>query len=215
MDRYYVLLFLVVGLSLSACKKGTNEKVVQNNSNLSTPTETLTKASAKTSTGEPATPESQIEVANLDADLLVRLIEEGINREREANGLALLQRDDILMKAAKERNDYQNLTGVQTERMKQTSTRLNTDKINYYGSQFTVVGENTMFHTFSIQRFEGKFSIVTPDYQTAANDIVSKWVKNEEDLVNIHSSIFTNWGTSVAWNEDYNALFATQLFGVL
>ena len=215
MDRYCVLLFLVLGLLLSSCKKGNNEELTQNTSNLSSPTETLTKSSARTSTGEPATPESQIEVANLDADLLVRLIEEGISREREANGLPKLQRDDILMKAAKERNAYQNLTGIHTERMKQTSTRLNTDKINYYGSQFTVVGENTMFHTFSIQRFEGKFSIVTPDYQTAANDIVSKWVNNEEDLVNIRSSVFTSWGTSVAWNEDYNALFATQLFGVL
>lgn len=160
-----------------------------------------------------ATPTTVIDPYNLDAALLAELIEKGINEERIKKGIPPLERDDNLMKAAKEKNDYQTIVGIPNEHQSETSTRSVVDKVNFYGSSYKLVGENTQYYGFTMQRLEGVFTILAPEYHKAAEDIVAKWIATPADYENIVNDIFTHAGTAVAWSDETKALFATQVFG--
>ena len=160
-----------------------------------------------------ASPTEEIDPENLDVVLLVRLIEEGLNNFRSEEGIPVLERDETLMKAAKEKNDYQTIIGIPNEHQSETSIRSVVDQINFYGGSFNLVGQNSQFYPFMIQRFEGQFTLLPPNYQKAAEDIVVKWKSSATHRENILNDSFTKVGTSVNWSDETNALFATQVFG--
>ncbi len=161
----------------------------------------------------PSSPTSLIDPESMDQKLLTTLIQEAINKERIANGKKILVTDDHLTAAAQNQNEIQSLMGVLNPNEEASEQETILKRVNYYGGDYTIVGENVQYYAFLVQMLEGKITLLPPDYNKAATDIVENWLKSPQHKENLLDEQYSNFGTSVAWNGETKALFVTQVYG--
>ncbi|MBT8219637.1 MAG: conjugal transfer protein TraF [Bacteroidia bacterium] len=157
---------------------------------------------------------ANIDIMNIDFELLNELVHRGINEVRAKKGASNLNPNAILDAAAKDHTDYMmrfdQLTHFQNNSNKKTvKERI----LSFGGSQFRMMGENVQYKGFPVRTYGRHKEIIAPSYQQAAQDLVTNWVNSPGHYRNLIDPKYQYVGTSVGWNPENSALFATQVFG--
>ena len=166
-------------------------------------------------TVEPEKATAKINIATFDFDLLTNLVHFGINEIRKRKGVAALTTDSILEQAALDQNNHQVRTGQLTHYQDNPLKRTVKERVDSFGGQFRMVGENVQFKGFPVRTWStgNEKEIITPTYIKAAEDLITNWVNSPGHYKNLIRSDYRLVGTAVGWNPQNSAVFATQVFG--
>lgn len=161
-----------------------------------------------------STANQKIDYKRVNISLMEALVHEEINKARNANGRGSLQNDRILRKAAEDQNNYclrnTDLTHYQTTPGKETIK----DRVQYYGTGYTIMAENLIYEGFTVRRTNGVISdILTPTYRQLAKTLVVNWMNSPSHRDNILENELKRVGTAAAYNPKNYAVYVTQVFG--
>lgn len=160
-----------------------------------------------------ALPSDRIDVSNFDAQLLQRLVEEGINEVRAKKKRSTLSEKTTLQRAADEQMRYvvakNKLMHEQNNRAKKDVR----DRVELHNGRFKIVGENLAYIGFLIEKAGKKRTVIPPTYTEAANRLVKGWVKSSGHYKNLINSEFQYEGLAVGLDKKQEGVFAAQVFG--
>lgn len=160
-----------------------------------------------------ALPSDRIDVSNFDAQLLQRLVEEGINEVRAKKKRSTLSEKTTLQRAADEQMRYvvakNKLMHEQNNRAKKGVR----DRVELHNGRFKIVGENLAYIGFLIEKTGKKRAVIPPTYTEAADRLVKGWVKSSGHYKNLINSEFQYEGLAVGLDKKQEGVFAAQVFG--
>ena len=158
-------------------------------------------------------PSDKINPEELDTELLILLIEEGINIKRIEEGPPVLQSNEILSQAAQLQNQYQVQIGKLSHFQNDVTLENVQDRVLHFKGQFKSVGENVQYQGFQTITRNGVSTLVRPIYKEASQLIVRNWIASPGHYKNLINKDFDQVGTAVGWSPEKKAIFATQVFG--
>jgi len=220
--RYLVIFFVFL---MASCQNDAPAKSSNDNASAVIPkkvekkvTETKTKENSSDITSETsnskASENSKIDHRNVDLSLLENLIHREINKARRANGVGQLANDRTLRKAAVDQNNYCLRNTDLTHSQNTPGKRTIKDRVEFYGTGYTVMAENLIYEGFTVRRTNGVISdILTPSYRELAKTMVVNWMNSPGHRANIVEGDLDRVGTAVAYNPNNYAVYATQVFG--
>lgn len=209
-----ILLIMIATIYLlMACKEDTDKPVsegdiMEEQSDSKLRTQEESNSSMKTTSASDI-----IDHRNINFDLLEELIHDEINRVKKENDLPELTNTEVLQNAAVDQNDYQVGRGILSHSQVNPKKENLRDRISYYGGGYQAMAENVLYEGFLVQTRGTTIEVITPTYAEQAKKMVMSWMNSPGHRQNILNSTYDKVGTSVAYNADLRAVFATQVFG--
>lgn len=114
--------------------------------------------------------DSRIDPNSINLKVLEVLLHSEINKVRGDNKLASLERNSVLIEAAKDQNQYVVQNEDLTHNQKSSKKRTVQDRVKYYGGGFQITAENLIYEGFTVRTVNGVQSeIITPTYRRTEN----------------------------------------------
>ncbi len=119
---------------------------------------------------DPDIVDSRIDPNSINLKVLEVLLHSEINKVRGDNKLASLERNSVLIEAAKDQNQYVVQNEDLTHNQKSSKKRTVQDRVKYYGGGFQITAENLIYEGFTVRAVNGVQSeIITPTYRRTEN----------------------------------------------
>lgn len=161
----------------------------------------------------PTSANARINLKNFNDKLLEHLVLDMVNNLRNQKGLKDLSTDRILTAAANDQNTYQIKKDILSHNQNNLRKKTVNDRVVFFGGKFKYVGENVQYQGLQISQWNNQVQMMTETYLDAAKKIVANWIHSPDHYRNLMNPRFKEVGTSIGWNPENSALFATQVYG--
>jgi len=159
--------------------------------------------------------QTKLETSSIDEELLNSFILKEINEIRKKEKVDSLNIEALLAPAANDHADYMSGIEKTTHFQKDKAKKSPKNRVDFYGQQFSSVGENVQLANVNLIPKELKKKIKTDkieSYEDLAKVLVTNWKNSPPHFANIIRPEFTNTYTSIKIGPN-GEIYACQLFG--
>ena len=153
-----------------------------------------------------------VNYSNLDVALLNEFVLKEVNLLRKKKKVALLTNESLLQPASLDHASYMQENSVLTHFQKSKEKHTPKNRVDFYGKQFSIVGENVQQSYVGAKIKIKRKERIVDSYSELAKLLVSNWEHSPPHYQNIIRDDFKTTFTSIKVSKD-GEIYACQLFG--
>lgn len=157
--------------------------------------------------------QSEVDWSNYDADKLNAYITIEVNKLREKRKVDTLNYEPLLRNAAQDHSQYMLEKDVLTHYQKSKQKKTPKNRVDFYGKQFSVVGENVQMLTLNSvpKQFQKNGNPLTINsYELMAKILVLNWKNSPPHYKNMIHPDYSGTLTAISVGND-GTIYACQL----
>lgn len=130
-----------------------------------------------------------------------------INNHRKQKKLNILQKNDLLEKAALDQSEYVFLNQKLTHEQNNKNKKNVIDRVRFYKGKFSIAGENLLYISIFPKKYSDK------EIESLAFRMFTQWKNSPGHYQNIINSEFDSTGIQFKIDSKNKKIYATQVFG--